>query len=227
MLTFQLPLAMGPMIWTLLGVAGAGANLRNDDECHDGSCALHALQKRGFRLQRMEPEGEELQQLPWAMGFFYVGFFKWQFVELTTIEVDKISQYTELLNAFNVFPKPFIPSKAGVPFACPGDVTLGHEADIDAAPAVSAWLDRSWLDQDTAAWCSAVDSVGWSDRLPARSGSKMEARHQGNIYGMLQAIYLNVFQLVATRCNMQNTRVTAMSCRMIEWPRIPPRCYLE
>lgn len=217
MLTFQLPLAMGPIaIWTLLGVAGAGAKLQNDDECHDGSCALHALQKRGFRLQRMEPEGEELQQLPWAMGFFMWVFSSDQ-VELTTIEVDKISQYTELLNAFPKLSRSLsIPSKAGVPFACPGDVTLGHEADIDAAPAVSAWLDRSWLDQDTAAGCSAVDSVGWSERLPGRSGSKMEARHQGNIYGMLQAIYLNAFQLVATRCNMQNTRVTAMSCRMIE-----------
>ena len=50
---------------------------------------------------------------------------------------------------------PYLPRQVS-PFACPGDVTLGHEADIDAAPAVSAWLDRSWLDQDTAAWCSAV-----------------------------------------------------------------------
>lgn len=59
---FQLLVAMGYAILTLLGVA-ASANLQNDDECHDGTCALHALQK-SFRLQRMEPfEGEELQQL--------------------------------------------------------------------------------------------------------------------------------------------------------------------
>lgn len=90
------------------------------------------------------------------MGFFLCGWSSDQ-VELTTIEVDKISQYTELLNAFPKLSRRLsIPSKAHVPFACPGDVTLGHEADIDAAPAVSAWLDRSWLDQDTAAWCSAV-----------------------------------------------------------------------
>ena len=117
MVTFQLPLAMGPIaIWTLLGVVGAGAKLQNDDECHDGSCALHALQKRGFRLQRMEPQG---------------------------------------------------------------DVTLGHEADIDAAPAVSAWLDRSWLDQDILG-SEPLLGVSMSYAPPSSPTSDLKVLKKGN-----------------------------------------------